>query len=101
MVRVFTKFYEIDPCLFRNALKCMLTKFITLAQLAAFMPALHAIHDSLGSTATMPYGFSKVTYTNWVRRALQRRIRLAPYMYTQEHILYNFLKGNLHFGLIS
>ncbi len=31
----------------------------------------------------MPYGFSRTTFTNWTRRALQRRIKLAPYMYTQ------------------
>ena len=37
----------------------------------------------------MPYGLSRTTYTNWIRRALQRRIKLAPYMYTQMYTSLN------------
>ena len=66
-------------------------------QLAAFMPALHSMHDALGSNATLPHGFSKYTYTSWVRRALQRRAKLAPYMYTQMYLA--TLKGTPDSGV--
>lgn len=55
-------------------------------QLAAYMPALHSFHDSLGHNETLPHGFSQKNYVRWVKRALQRRIRLAPYMYTQMYL---------------
>ena len=51
-------------------------------QLAAFMPAVHAIRGNAGNSS-MPYGFTKKTFTNWVKRALQRRIKLSPYIYSQ------------------
>jgi alpha-glucosidase (family GH31 glycosyl hydrolase) len=56
-------------------------------QLEAFMPAVHAIHETAGNSS-MPYRFSKKTYTNWVKRALQRRIKLAPYIYSQMYLSY-------------
>lgn len=57
-------------------------------QLAAFMPALHSFHESLGHTESLPHGFSHSNYMRWVNRTLQRRTRLAPYMYTQMYLSY-------------
>lgn len=52
-------------------------------QLAAFMPAMHTFYGT--GHPRLPYSFGAVT-AKWIRRSLEQRIKMMPYMYTQMNI---------------